>query len=92
MRHDTSKWNKIEHRLFSQITQNGRGHPLTSLQVIINLIAGTTTETGLKVHAELDPNTYATGRKVTKPELQSLHLSRSTFHGEWNDSVSPTTA
>ena len=78
VRHDppgTSKWNKIEHRLFSQITQNWRGHPLTSLQVIINLIAGTTTETGLKVHAELDPNTYATGRKVTKPELQSLHLS-----------------
>ena len=88
----TSKWNKIEHRLFSQITQNWRGHPLTSLQVIINLIAGTTTETGLKVHAELDPNTYATGRKVTKPELQSLQLTRSTFHGEWNYSVSPTTA
>ena len=85
----TSKWNKIEHRLFSQITQNWRGHPLISLQVIINLIAGTTTKTGLKVHAELDPNTYATGRKVTKSELKSLNLTRATFHGEWNYSLSP---
>lgn len=65
---------------------------MTSLQVIINLIAGTTTETGLKVHAELDPNTDATGRKVTNPELQSLNQTRSNFHGEWNCSVSPTTA
>ena len=92
VRHDppgTSKWNKIEHRLFSQITQNWRGHPLTSLQVIINLIARTTTETGLKVHAEPDPNTYVTGRKVTKSELQSLHLTRDTLHGEWNYSLSP---
>ena len=66
------------------------GVPLTSWQVIINLIAGTTTETGLKVHAELDPNTYATGRKVTKSELESLNLTRATFHGEWNDFISPT--
>ena len=92
VRHDppgTSKWNKIEHRLFSQITQNWRGQPLTSLQVIINLIAKTKTETGLKVHAELDPNTDATGRKVTQSELNSLNLIRDTFHGEWNYSLTP---
>jgi hypothetical protein len=85
----TSKWNKIEHRLFSFITHNWRGHPLVSREVIINLIANTTTRTGLKVKAALDTNHYATKIKVTDEQVQRLKLKRHTFHGDWNYTVSP---
>jgi len=70
----TSKWNKIEHRLFSFITQNWRGQPLVSYAVILSLIAATTTETGLTVESRLDTNSYPTGRKPTKEEMASIHL------------------
>jgi hypothetical protein len=79
-----SKWNKIEHRMFSHITQNWRGRPLISHEVIINLIANTTTRTGLKIRAELDPGAYPTGIKVSNEELAGLALERDDFHGEWN--------
>jgi hypothetical protein len=85
----TSKWNKIEHRLFSFITQNWRGKPLISHQVIVQLIAATTTKTGLKVRCELDPNTYLAGIKVADAELASVNLRRHDFHGEWNYTISP---
>jgi hypothetical protein len=85
----TSKWNKIEHRLFSFITQNWRGKPLISHQVIVQLIAATTTKTGLKVRCELDPNTYPAGIKVAEAELASVNLRRHDFHGEWNYTISP---
>jgi len=85
----TSKWNKIEHRLFSYITQNWRGRPLESHEVIVNLIAGTTTKAGLKVQAQLDENTYATGVKVSDQELQTVKIERCDFHGEWNYSIHP---
>jgi hypothetical protein len=90
----TSKWNKIEHRLFSQISMNWRGQPLTSHEVIVNLIAGTTTRTGLKVTAELDETIYPKGIKITDQEMRDLetqHLTRHDFHGEWNYRVSPAT-
>jgi transposase len=80
----TSKWNKIEHRLFSHISMNWRGRPLTSHDVIVNSIAATTTRTGLKVHAELDPGTYDTGIKVTDSDIDALPLHRHRFHGDWN--------
>jgi hypothetical protein len=79
-----SKWNKIEHRMFSHITQNWRGRPLISHEVIINLIANTTTRTGLKIHAELDCGTYPTGIKVSDEQLAGLALDKDDFHGEWN--------
>jgi len=85
----TSKWNKIEHRLFSHITMNWRGKPLTSHEVILNLIASTTTRTGLTVHCELDENSYPTGRKVTDKELAAVNIKRDDFHGEWNYSIYP---
>ena len=87
----TSKWNKIEHRLFSFISKNWRGQPLTSLQVIVSLIAGTTTKKGLKVHAEIDDNVYPEGIKVTDKEMAQLQLQRDGFHGEWNYQISPRT-
>ena len=90
----TSKWNKIEHRLFSQISMNWRGQPLTSHEVIVNLIAGTTTRTGLTVTSELDDTIYPKGIKITDREMADLetrHLTRHNFHGEWNYSVSPAT-
>jgi len=80
----TSKWNKIEHRLFSYISMNWRGRPLISHEVIINLIAGTTTRKGLKVHAELDDSLYPAGIKVSDDEFKQIHLTRNMFHGEWN--------
>src|SRR5271165_4827869 len=86
----TSKWNKIEHRLFSFITQNWRGKPLVSHQTIINLIASTTTRSGLIVKAALDTNTYDTKTKVTNEELASLRLQRHKFHGDWNYTISPS--
>jgi hypothetical protein len=85
----TSKWNKIEHRLFSFITQNWRGKPLVSHQAIVNLIASTTTRTGLKVKAALDTNQYPTKIKVTDEQLVQLKLKRHKFHGEWNYCLSP---
>jgi hypothetical protein len=86
----TSKWNKIEHRLFSFITQNWRGKPLVSHQVMIQLIAATTTKTGLKVHCELDPNTYPAGVKVTDAEIARVNLQRHDFHGDWNYTIIPS--
>jgi len=86
----TSKWNKIEHRLFSHISMNWRGRPLTSHQVIIDLIGATTTRTGLKVHAELDNNVYPLGIKIKDAEMAALNLTRHDFHGEWNYTLNPT--
>ena len=85
----TSKWNKIEHRLFSRITQNWRGKPLVSLEVMVSLIAATRTKTGLKVHSELDTRTYAKGVKVSDQEIERLNLKRDPFHGEWNYELHP---
>jgi Rhodopirellula transposase DDE domain len=85
----TSKWNKIEHRLFSFITQNWRGRPLVSRQAIVNLIASTTTRAGLIVKAALDTNEYNTGIKVSDEELEELRLRRHKFHGDWNYTISP---
>ncbi|MEK8020816.1 MAG: ISAzo13 family transposase [Candidatus Parabeggiatoa sp.] len=85
----TSKWNKIEHRLFSYISMNWRGRPLESVETIINLIANTTTNKGLKVQAELDASTYPTGIKISDEELKSILLKEASFHGEWNYSFSP---
>lgn len=87
----TSKWNKIEHRLFSYITQNWRGKPLISHQVIVNLIAATTTTTGLKVRCELDQQSYPTGTVVSDAELAQVNLQPADFHGEWNYVISPRT-
>ena len=85
----TSKWNKIEHQLFSHISMNWRGQPLVSHEVIVNLIASTTTRKGLKVRAELDSNLYPKGIKVTDEEFASIRISRDEFHGEWNYSIMP---
>ena len=86
----TSKWNKIEHRLFSQITENWRGRPLISREVVINLIANTTTTTGLKVNAALDEGKYPTGIQVTDEQFDSIHLEKDLFHGEWNYRILPS--
>ena len=88
----TSKWNKIEHRMFAHITQNWRGRPLVSYEVIVNLIGHTTTETGLHIRAELDPNEYRTGRKVPDEEFDSVQIERDPFHGEWNYTIIPRTS
>ncbi|MGW4569418.1 ISAzo13 family transposase, partial [Streptomyces sp. NPDC004561] len=85
----TSKWNRIEHRLFSAITMNWRGQPLTSYEVIVQSIAATTNRTGLTVHAELDPGSYPTGVKVSDAELNAVPLAGHAFHGEWNYTVHP---
>ena len=85
----TSKWNKIEHRLFSCISQNWRGKPLVSHAVIVSLIAATTTATGLTVRCQLDTNAYPTGRKVSDKELATVNLHREDFHGDWNYSIHP---
>jgi transposase len=86
----TSKWNKIEHRLFSFISQNWRGKPLVSHEVIVNLIAATTTQTGLKVVCQLDQNAYPAGRKVSNKAMEEINLRRDTFHGEWNYTILPS--
>ena len=86
----TSKWNKIEHRMFCHITQNWRGRPLVSHEVIINLIASTTTRSGLKIHAELDNGHYPTGIKVSDEELAAVNLKRADFHGDWNYAILST--
>jgi transposase len=85
----TSKWNKIEHRLFSHITMNWRGRPLTSHDVVINSIAATTTRTGLTVQARLDDGTYPTGVKVSSAQMAALPVSRHPFHGDWNYTLHP---
>jgi hypothetical protein len=85
----TSKWNKIEHRLFSFITINWRGKPLRSYRTIVQLIAATTTENGLKVRAELDENKYPKGIKVSDLQMAAVNLTRHPFHGDWNYTVSP---
>jgi hypothetical protein len=86
----TSKWNKIEHRLFSFITQNWRAKPLVSYRVIVDLIAATTTETGLKVYCELDASSYPKGILVSDDEMASLNIQRADFHGEWNYTIAPS--
>jgi transposase len=85
----TSKWNKIEHRLFSYISQNWRGKPLRSFETIVNLIAGTTTATGLKVHAELNTQPYPAGVKVSDQQLDQVKIRRDKFHGDWNYEIQP---
>jgi Rhodopirellula transposase DDE domain len=85
----TSKWNKIEHRMFSYISLNWRGKPLISHEVIVNLIAGTTTRTGLIIQAELDTNVYPKGIQVTDKELEKVQIQKADFHGEWNYTILP---
>jgi hypothetical protein len=85
----TSKWNRIEHRMFSHITQNWRGRPLVSHEVIINLIANTKTSTGLRIRAELDKGQYPTGIKISDVELNALNLKLAEFHGDWNYAILP---
>jgi hypothetical protein len=85
----TSKWNKIEHRLFSFITLNWRGKPLRSFKTIVQLVAATTTAAGLTVRAELDENKYPKGVKITDAELAAIHLARHAFHGDWNYTITP---
>ena len=85
----TSKWNKIEHRLFSAITMNWRGRPLTSHEVIVNSIAATTTGTGLTVRAELDPGSYPTGTEISDAQMAAVPLARHRFHGDWNYTIHP---
>lgn len=85
----TSKWNKIEHRMFCHITQNWRGRPLVSREVVVNLIGSVRTKAGLTIQSELDENSYATGRKVTEQQIKNLSLKRDKFHGEWNYTLSP---
>lgn len=87
----TSKWNKIEHKLFSFISINWRGKPLTSYQVIVNLIASTTTRAGLTVRARLDRRVYTKGKKVPDHEMKNLKLVKSEFHGDWNYTIKPET-
>jgi Rhodopirellula transposase DDE domain len=85
----TSKWNKIEHRMFCHITENWRGRPLVSRAVIVSLIGSTTTRTGLRVKAELDTNLYAKGIKVSDADLAAVRMKKETFHGEWNYTIVP---
>jgi transposase len=85
----TSKWNKIEHRLFSYISQNWRGKPLVSHEVIVNLIAATTTKAGLRVRAEIDARRYPKGVKVSEKDVAAIRIQRDKFHGEWNYTIFP---
>ena len=85
----TSKWNKIEHRLFCHITRNWRGVPLETHQVVVNLVGSTRSEEGLEVHCWLDSKTYRTGRKVTDEEMSTVRLKRNAFHGDWNYEIQP---
>jgi hypothetical protein len=80
----TSKWNKIEHRMFCHITENWRGKPLVSRAVVVNLIGSTRTRSGLHIDAELDTNTYEKGIKVSDEEIESVRLKKDQFHGDWN--------
>jgi hypothetical protein len=85
----TSKWNKIEHRVFCHITRNWRGVPLETMEVVVQLIGATRTREGLEVHAWLDDCVYEKGRKVSDAEMQALHIKPNTFHGEWNYEIHP---
>ena len=85
----TSKWNKIEHRVFGHITRNWQGVPLETLAIVVKLIGATRTKTGLEVHCWLDEDQYDKGRKVTNAELHELFIKRNTFHGEWNYEIHP---
>jgi len=85
----TSKWNKIEHRMFSFITMNWRGKPLTSLSVIVDLIAATKTDKGLRIRCELDKGQYPKGQEVTKEQVDSMRLRREKLHGDWNYAIHP---
>ena len=85
----TSKWNKIEHRMFSHITRNWRGKPLRSHEIMVNLIAGTKTRKGLEVKADLDSGAYETGKKVSREKREALNIKRDSFHGEWNYTIAP---
>jgi hypothetical protein len=85
----TSKWNKIEHRLFCHITQNWRGKPLTSSVAVVNLIGSTRTRKGLRVKAQLDKNHYPTGVEITKADMKRLALQRDELHGDWNHGFDP---
>jgi transposase len=85
----TSKWNKIEHRMFCHITENWRGRPLVSRSVVVSLIGSTRTKAGLKINAELDTNSYPTGLKVTDEEFARIRIKKAKFHGEWNYTISP---
>src|SRR5215472_12369963 len=87
----TSKWNKIEHRLFSFISQNWRAQPLISYRVIVELISATTTKTGLTVRCQLDTGLYPSGIVVSDAEIAALNIKRAEFHGEWNYTISPNT-
>ena len=87
----TSKWNKIEHRLFSFISQNWRAQPLVSYRVIVELISATTTKTGLTVRCELDTGQYPKGIVVSDAEMAALNIKPAEFHGEWNYTISPNT-
>ena len=90
MASDTSKWNKIEHRMFCHITQNWRGRPLINHEVIVNLIGNTTTNTGLTIQAELDNNIYPTGIAVSDQDLRAINLIPAKFHGrDWNYAIKP---
>ena len=86
----TSRWNKIEHRMFSFVSLNWRGKPLESLEVIINLIAATKTNTGLKLYAQLDDRTYERGLEVSDEQLAAVNITRHTFHGDWNYTINPS--
>ena len=85
----TSKWNKIEHRLFCHITRNWRGRPLETLELVVNLIGATSTEEGLEVHAWLDAQKYEKGRKITNDEIDNICIKRNKFHGDWNYEIHP---
>jgi len=86
----TSKWNKIEHRLFSFIARNWRGQPLVSRQTVVSLIGATTSTAGLKVYAELDENTYERAIKISDAQLAAVNLTPDQFHGEWNYVIKPS--
>jgi predicted ArsR family transcriptional regulator len=86
----TSKWNKIEHRMFSFVSLNWRGKPLESLEMIVNLIANTSTSTGLKLYAQLDRRTYERGIEITDEQLAAVNITRHTFHGDWNYTITPS--
>ena len=85
----TSKWNKIEHRMFCHITENWRGRPLVSREVVVNLIGGTKTKAGLEIRSELDGDSYPTAREVTDQQMDGLSIKREKFHGEWNYTIRP---
>jgi hypothetical protein len=85
----TSKWNKIEHKMFSFISKNWRGKPLITRETVVNLIGSTKTKSGLKIKVKLDESIYKTGRKITDKELKNISIERSDFHGEWNYKIKP---